>query len=261
MERVPGRIILVAVLAMYPGVGLIVPLALRWSTIPLVYANIVGTSIAAILSLGWMAFQVEAARRRHLVDWTTDLRLLDASEFEWLVGETFRREGWAVEFTGRQGAPDGNIDLRLSRDGRSKIVQCKRWGSRRVGVDEIRNFGGTLLGDGLQRGDGIFVTLSTFLPQAEAEAKKMGIALIDGAALHAKVDRARRPTPCGICGQPMLLSRSQHGWWFRCVTPGCQGKRDLGSDAGRAIELLTEPPSRLRGLKDEQSSGQLRAER
>ena len=38
----------------------------------------------------------------------------------------------------------------------------------------------------------------------------------------------------------MLLGRSSRGWWFRCVTPGCGGKRDLGRNPGRAVELLTE---------------------
>jgi hypothetical protein len=36
-----------------------------------------------------MAVRVEAGHRRHLVEWTTNLRHLDAAEFEWLVGEVF----------------------------------------------------------------------------------------------------------------------------------------------------------------------------
>lgn len=63
---------------------------------------------------------------RHLVEWTTDIRLLDSTEFEWLVGELYRREGWAVDHVGRSDGPDGNIDLVLTRGRERRIVQCKR---------------------------------------------------------------------------------------------------------------------------------------
>jgi superfamily I DNA/RNA helicase len=33
---------------------------------------------------------------------------------------------------------------------------------------------------------------------------------------------------------------SIHGWSFRCVTPGCDGKRHLAKDPGRAVALITE---------------------
>jgi restriction endonuclease Mrr len=90
---------------------------------------LMGTLLAGSFVLAWFGVQVLAQRRRHLVEWTTDLRLLDAAEFEWLVGEVFRREGWAVEETGSQDGPDGNIDLRLTKAGARFIVQCKRWTS------------------------------------------------------------------------------------------------------------------------------------
>src|SRR2546426_500829 len=87
---------------------------------------------------------------------------------------------------------------------------------------------------------------SDFTKQARDEAKAAGISLVDGRDLYAKVDKVRRPELCEICQKPMLLGRSQHGWWFRCVNPGCNGKRHLGAEPGRAIELLTEPPLRTR---------------
>src|SRR5208283_1220279 len=125
------------------------------------------------------------------VEWTTELRHLNASEFEWLVGELFRREGWNVKETGHPDAPDGNIDLELARDGKRKIVQCKRWSAQLVGVDEIRGFGGTLLREHLPAEAGIFVTLSGFTEQARAEAQKAGFALLDGRQLYALMEKAR----------------------------------------------------------------------
>lgn len=243
VKHVPGWAVAVVAIVFYPGLGLILPIALHWSTPQLVSANAIGVSGAALLTLGSFAAQAERARRRHLIEWTTDLRLLDAEEFEWFVGEVFRREGWGVRETGRQDSADGNIDLELTGNGERRIVQCKRWTSRWIGVDEIRNFAGTLLREGLPRGAGMFVTLSEFNQQARAEASTSEISLIDGRELYARAEKVRRPEPCSICHKPMLLGHSQHGWWLRCVTAGCKGKRDLGREPGRAIELLTEVPS------------------
>ena len=60
------------------------------------------------------------------------------------MGEIFRREGYEVE-TGSQEHPDGNIDLVITKGAKRTVVQCKRWQSWDVGVDEIRKFAGTLL--------------------------------------------------------------------------------------------------------------------
>jgi len=239
VTRVLGWIVLVVALALCPILGLVVPVALRASLLGLVEMNLLGVVLAGLIGIGWLLAIVEAARRRHLVEWTTDLRLLNAQEFEWLVGETFTREGWTVHETGRQGAPDGNIDLKLRRDGVRVIVQCKRWTAAQVGVDEIREFGGTLLREGLRGVDGIFVTLSDFNQTAINEANKLGIQLINGRQLYERMEKVRKAELCTICGKPMLLDRSQRGWWYRCVTPNCLGKMDLSNQPGRAVELLT----------------------
>lgn len=242
-ERASGRILAVIALAFYAGLGLALPLALGWPVAWLVSANVLGTSFAGVLILIWLASRVQAANRRHLIEWTSDLRLLDSTEFEWLVGEVFRRDGWKVEETGRRDAPDGNVDLRLTKRGERVVVQCKRWQSRVVGVDDVRAFAGTLMREGLPGTSGIFVTLSDFSEQAQAEANQVGLVLVDNRDLYERVERVRRSEPCPVCQSPMLLDRSGFGWWFRCVSPGCPGKRDVGRDPARAVELLTQPPS------------------
>jgi len=242
VTRISGRTVAALVLFLYGGVGLALPLALGWSVLGLVVANIMGTAYAGLVILGWLAVQSQARERRHLVEWTGDLRLLSAEEFEWLVGEVFRREGWNVRETGRQDAPDGNVDLELMRDGQRVIVQCKRWTAWQVSVKEVREFAGTLMRESLSPSAGIFVTLSDFRWDARAEAETIGITLVDGADLYYRIDKVRRAELCPICSKPMILARSSHGWWFRCVASGCQGKRDLGRDPGRAVDLLTRPP-------------------
>lgn len=240
--RSSGRAITIMAVLLYGGIGLALPLVLGWPVPWLLTANILGTGLAGALILVWLGLQVQAQHRRHLVEWTTDLRLLDAAEFEWLVGEVFRREGWHVAETGRHDGPDGNVDLRLTRDGATRLVQCKRWVSWLVGVEDVRAFGGTLLEAGLPGSAGIFVTLSDFTAAARDHAKKTGLTLLDKQDLYARVEEVRRPEPCPKCQGAMLLDRSSRGWWFRCVTQGCDGKRDLGRDPARAVELLTEAP-------------------
>jgi hypothetical protein len=166
--------------------------------------------------------------------------LLSAEEFEWLVGELLRREGWWVEEAGREGQPDGNIDLRIRRDGRERLVQCKRWEARKVPVDEVRELAGTLVREHLAPDAGVLVTLSGFTAQAIDEAAEIGLELLDGPALLRRIENVQRPEACPACGTPMLLDRSAYGWWLRCprFAEGCKGKRDLGGESVRAVELL-----------------------
>ena len=241
-NRVPGWSVAAAAVLLYGGVGLALPLVLHWSLLFLVAANVLATLYAAVIGLIWFAVQIEGGFRRCLVEWTTELRHLDAQEFEWLVGEVFRREGWRVTEAGHQDSPDGNIDLDMTRDGRRRIVQCKRWSAQLVGVDEVRQLGGTLLREGLPGDAGVLVTLSGFTQQAVVEGNKSGIALLDGRQLYSKMESVRRSEPCPLCGNPMVLDRSHYGWWFRCVAPGCLGKRNLSKDPARAVDLLLNRP-------------------
>lgn len=242
-KRMSGSVVAVTAFLLYGGLGLALPLLAHWSVSWLVAANVSATMLAGLLILVWLVVQVQAAHRRHLVEWTTDLRRLDSAEFEWLVGEVFHREGWTVAETGRRDGPDGNIDLRLTRAGQTFIVQCKRWSSWLVDVDEIRKFAGTLTRERPPSSAGIFVTLSDFTAQAREEATTLGLTLVDNRDLYARVERVRKKEPCPVCGEPMLLDRSGRGWWYRCLAPGCGGRRDLSNDPGRAVGFLIEPPS------------------
>ncbi|MGD1012080.1 MAG: restriction endonuclease [Acidimicrobiales bacterium] len=242
-RRISGPTAL-ALAAVFYTLGVAIPLALGLPKFDLVLCSFACALFAASVPMAWLLVQLENSHRRKLVDWTTSLRLLSAEEFEWLVGEIFRREGFEVEETGNQENPDGNIDLRLLKDGQRKIVQCKRWASWLVGVDEVRKLAGTLMRERLCGRDGIFVTLSSFTVQAEDEAKAIGLTLIDGRKLDDMRQRVRRSEPCPRCGQPMAFGNSRRGWWFYCLAGDCDGKRDLGSDEGRAIEFLIQGPQR-----------------
>jgi hypothetical protein len=242
--RQPGHIVGLLAALTYGGIGLAVPLLLEWSVSWLVGANIFGTALAGLFVLTWVANGVQANYRRQLVEWTTDLRRLSGQEFEWLVGEVYRRDGWKVEETGRHSGPDGNVDLRLTKGRARVLVQCKRWEAKLVSVDEIRSFGGTLMREGLPGTAGVFVTLSDYTDAARADAKQIGLSLVNNRDLYALVEKVRKPELCGSCGVAMVLDRSPHGWWFHCVTAGCGGKRNLSSEPGRAVQFLTQVPER-----------------
>jgi restriction system protein len=243
LGRLPGFAALGMALVIYLGVGLALPITAGMPTDWIIVLNILGVTWAFVVLCGWFIDAILTAHRRNLLEWTTELRLLDAEEFEWLVGEVFRRQGWGVKETGQHDGPDGNVDLALSRKSETRLVQCKRWQSWSVGVDEIRMFLGTLMREHLPAEAGIYVTLSTFTAQARVEAKQAGLELVDNRELMRRVEAVRRIEPCPICGSAMLFDRSTRGWWFRCVTNGCPGKLDVGDEPGRAIDFLAQRPT------------------
>lgn len=158
------------------------------------------------VSLGWLAICALAAllsflgarRRRRLLDTRTGLESLASlgwPDFERLVGEAFRREGYAVEESGMGGA-DGGIDLVLRRDGRRTLVQCKQWRRQKVPVNVVREMYGLLAHHGA---DAVCIAaLGGFTPDAGRFAEGKPIRLVDGAELLAMIEAVRTATPCPV---------------------------------------------------------------
>lgn len=196
LDRRVARMPVVAVTALAIGVyalwGLVTPFLLGASTAWLLSFNTQGAIFAGAIVFARLLPVLGARLRRQRLELTTDLRLLSAGDFEQLVGEMFRHEGWDVIETGRHGEPDGGIDLRLRRGAEHRLVQCKRWISQDVGVDEIRKLGGSLLAEGLPGSAGLLVTTSRFTKSARNAAEQLGLEIIDGQAL---VLDSRRPAP------------------------------------------------------------------
>jgi restriction system protein len=104
-------------------------------------------------------------------------------EFEMLVGEAFRRHGYAVEETGGHGA-DGGVDLVLSKEGQRLLVQCKQWKASKVGVKIIRELYGVMAAKGAA--GGFVVTSGVFTGEATAFAAGKRIGLIDGCLVEGR---------------------------------------------------------------------------
>lgn len=102
-------------------------------------------------------------------------------DFERLVGGAFRAQGYeVVEFGGP--APDGGVDLRLTKDHKRYLVQCKHWKAWQVGVGIVRELNGVVAAE---KADGGFViTGGKFSDDARAFADSCEINLIDGPGLQ-----------------------------------------------------------------------------
>src|ERR1051326_6005531 len=90
-----------------------------------------------IFAVGSLVF---ARKRRRLVDQQTTLETLRATswkDFEFLVAEAFRRQGYHVEYSLGRGA-DSGVDLTLQKARHRSLVPCKQWKVFSVGVPVIR---------------------------------------------------------------------------------------------------------------------------
>jgi len=165
-----------------------------------------------LLAVCWMAALFSFLRTRHrrqLLDTRTDLDSLAAGgwrQFEHLVGEAFRRQGYAVDETGLGGA-DGSINLILRKGVRRTLAQCKQWKRQQVGVSVVREMAGLLARH--QAHAVKIVCIGAYTKDAERFAQGKPIELIGGGQLLemirlAQQDVAVSPTPSPRA-EPMLV--------------------------------------------------------
>lgn len=84
---------------------------------------------AGLVLVIWGIAEFRKRTDRKRFDKVTDAKSiadLSWSEFESLISEAFRRQGYTVDQLGG-GCPDGGIDHRLSKAGEVVLVQCKHW--------------------------------------------------------------------------------------------------------------------------------------
>jgi restriction system protein len=105
---------------------------------------------------------------------------LSRRDFEFLVGEYFRRRQFTVEET-KTGA-DGGVDLIAKKGDEKHLVRCKHWHADKVGVKVVRELLGVMVDAGAT--DGIVVTSGEFTQDASVFARANNIRLMDGRELH-----------------------------------------------------------------------------
>jgi restriction system protein len=155
------------------------------------------------------------------------------SDFELLVGEHFKRQGYKVQET--TGGADGGIDLLLEKSGEKYFVQCKQWKAYKVGVKIIRELLGVMVGGGAT--GGFVVTSGQFTIDALRFAQENNITLLDGGKLQqiissGSVPRIKSPKStapvCPKCGNEMVKRLAKKGekageqFWGCSEFPKCR---------------------------------------
>lgn len=177
------------------------------------------------------------------------LRSMSWCDFELLVGEAFRLQGYSVTETGGGGA-DGGVDLKLKKGSEFFLVQCKQWRAYKVSVNVVRELFGVMSAEGAT--GGFVVTSGTFTADAKAFADGRNIDLIDGPALSVMLELAlaaktsaqnkKTTTPatqaptvaskeplCPRCGGAMMERVAKQGsnaggaFWGCNAFPKCRG--------------------------------------
>ncbi len=218
--------------------------------------------IAAVIS-AWRRKQ-----RRELIAGVSQAESSDAldgmswKDFEILVGESYRQQGYQVTEIGGAG-PDGGVDLVLTKGNEKFFVQCKQWKAYKVGVSTVRELYGVMAAKGAT--GGFVVTSGRFTADAVEFAQGRNIELVDGPRLFAMIQRARRTgaypslsipadspaqaqrpgitavakaetasPDCPRCGASMQLRTARQGanagsnFWGCSTYPKCRGTRAAG---------------------------------
>jgi restriction system protein len=182
--------------------------------------------------------------RERLVDSQNSLMSLHNlswKQFEFMVAEAYRRQGYAVDYSFNRGA-DGGIDLTLRREGKTSLVQCKQWKVYSVGVSVVREMFGVLTAE--KADEVIIVTTGNFTRDAIEFAAGKPIRLMDGPHVlelvrsvqnesrdNAESDSEKsdqKPPACPQCGKTMVLRLARRGanagnYFWGCSTyPGCK---------------------------------------
>ena len=172
-------------------------------------------------------------------------------EFEMLVGEAFRQQGYVVVETGGDG-PDGGIDLVLRKGGEKFYVQCKQWKAYKVGVQTVRELFGVMAANGAT--GGFVATSGTFTKDAVEFASGRNLRLICGQELFGMIQRVKATSiakmpgwqsaqqstfsksgspSCPMCSSAMIERIAKRGArsgkkFLGCINyPACKGTREI----------------------------------
>jgi restriction system protein len=157
------------------------------------------------------------------------LNAMSGSQFELLMGESFRRKGYAVP--PRSGCVEGGLDLALKKGGDTFLVRYKQWRAIRVGADTVRELDAVMAERGVT--GGFVVTSGTFTDEARAFALGKRIELIDGTALHALIRGVS--VPAKVFRDPLSLLTTGAPFCPECQSRMRQRKVRSGPQAGKAF--------------------------
>lgn len=110
------------------------------------------------------------------------VREMSWDEFSTLVTEAYRRKGYHV------GAARGNgHDFVLTQDGRTTLLQCRRWKAGQIGVGPVRELATAI--EQQEAFNGVCIASNEFSAPARELARSEPITLVAGAELAELVHR------------------------------------------------------------------------
>jgi restriction system protein len=170
-------------------------------------------------------------------------------EFERVIGQVFRQQGFSVKETG--GGAGGGVNFILTRNRHTFLVQCKQWRTSHVGARVVRELCALVATEGAA--GGYIVTYGRFTEDAKTCAAARNIELIDGEALRPLIRQMRKANPapepwatvgvgsiakgrdaaltCPKCGSAMVKrvanrgANAGAGFWGCAKFPACNGTR------------------------------------
>lgn len=195
--------------------------------------------IALILLVPAFISAINSWHKRKLLDKQESIntiRNLKWKEFEELVGEAYRRQGYTV-YENTSAGPDGGVDLTLKKNGELILVQCKQWRNVKVGVDKVRELYGVQVSRNANKS--VLITSGFFTQEAKNFASDKPIDLVEGPQLlelikNVQQNRKVAPTVkkasviCSECGSEMVLRTAQKGanigkqFWGCSRFPACR---------------------------------------
>ncbi|MEW5906867.1 MAG: restriction endonuclease [Elusimicrobiota bacterium] len=116
------------------------------------------------------------------------IKAMTWKEFEFLVGEYYRRKGYSVTEAGGS-SPDGGIDLIAQKNGAKLVIQCKHWKAFKIDVKIARELYGVMV-DAAASG-AVLITSGDFTQPAIDFVRDKPMELIDGPKLVKLIAEAR----------------------------------------------------------------------
>jgi len=168
------------------------------------FAGEIGGTITVSVSLLVFALTAVAAlkgflgrkQRKALLAQTQSLdalRALSWQEFELLIAEVYRTEGFKVTELGGNG-PDGGIDLTATAsNGDHYLIQCKYFKTSKVGVKIVREMLGVLAKEGAHQA--VVIATGAYTKDAIQFAEGQPIELIDGPRLIERIQAYKAQAP------------------------------------------------------------------
>lgn len=198
--------------------------------------------IALLLIIPAPISAINSWRKRKLLDkqeCIDTIRNLTWKEFEELVGEAYRRQGYAV-YENSGAGPDGGIDLILKMDSDVILVQCKHWKTVKVGVDKVRELYGVHVSKNANKS--ILMTSGIITQEAKNFAENKPIDLVEGSQLWELIKNVQPNSKatsstltsfvaCPECGSEMVLKTARKGqyigqkFWGCSAFPNCRAKK------------------------------------